>query len=46
MLDFIKTQIFSTDFRKTQISSFIKIRPGIAELLQADGRMDRQTCQS
>ena len=43
LLDFNKTWIFSTDFRKTQMSSFIKIRPMGAELFHADGRTDRET---
>ena len=39
--DFIKTWIFSTDFRKIQTPNLMKIRPVGAELLHADGSMDR-----
>jgi hypothetical protein len=42
--DFNETLIFSTDFRKkSQISSFIKIRPVKAELFHADGQTDGRT---
>jgi hypothetical protein len=40
MPEFNKTCICSTDFRKNQISNFIKILPVGAELLRADGRRD------
>jgi hypothetical protein len=38
LLDFNKTWTFSTNFRKTQISNFMKIRPVGDELLPADER--------
>ena len=42
LLDFKETWIFSTDFRKTHITSFIKIRPAESRVV-ACGRADGQT---
>jgi hypothetical protein len=39
--NFLETRIFWTDFRKSQISNFIKIRPVGAELFRAVGRTER-----
>jgi hypothetical protein len=38
----MKPEFFSTDFRKTQISNFVKIRAVAAELFHADGQTDGQ----
>jgi len=43
--DFSETLIFSTDFRKTLITNFMKIRPVRTEIFHADGRTNRQTAR-
>jgi hypothetical protein len=41
--DFKETRILCREFRKTQISNFMKIRPLGAKLFHAGGLTDRQT---
>jgi len=41
--DFFNLNFLNKYTKNTEISNFIKIRPLEAQLLQADGRTDRQT---